>query len=205
MVLTEDSLNIHYVMKKVSLLLLLAVSTLSFQACSDKKKESDDSVEHAENVNEAKEDAGTGQSEDTNEFAVKAANGGMLEVELGRLAQEKGMSSDVKEFGAMMVKDHSQANEELKTIAATQNITLPTTLGEDEQKHVNEMAKLTGAEFDKKYVSMMVDDHKEDIDLFKKAAEDEKTNPAVKSFAAKTLPTLQKHMESINAIDKKID
>jgi putative membrane protein len=192
-------------MKKISLLLLLVVSTLSFQACSEKKKESEDSVENAENTNDAKEDAGTGQTEDTNEFAVKAANGGMLEVELGRLAQEKAQSKDVKEFGAMMVKDHSKANEELKTIAATQNITLPTTLGEDEQKHVNDMAKLSGAEFDKKYVSMMVDDHKEDIDLFKKAAEDDKTNPAVKDFASKTLPTLQKHMDSINAIDKKID
>ncbi|MVM34547.1 DUF4142 domain-containing protein [Spirosoma sp. HMF4905] len=189
-------------MKKVSLILLLAVSTLSFQACSSKKTEGTDSVENAEKSNDAKEDAGTGQTEDTNEFAVKAANGGMLEVELGRLAEEKAASKDVKEFGAMMVKDHSKANEELKTIAATQNITLPATLGEDEQKHVNELAKLSGADFDKKYVSMMVDDHKEDIDEFKKAAEDEKTNPAVKDFATKTLPTLQKHMDAINAIDK---
>lgn len=192
-------------MKKISLVVLLAISTLSFQACSDKKKGSEDSVENAENANDAKEDAGTGQTEESNEFAVKAANGGMMEVELGRLAQEKAQSQDVKEFGAMMVADHSKANDELKTIAATQNITLPTTLGEDEQKHVNDLAKLTGAEFDKKYVSMMVDDHKEDIDLFKKAADDEKTNPAVKEFATKTLPTLQKHMDRINAIDKKID
>ncbi|MCX6216264.1 DUF4142 domain-containing protein [Spirosoma sp.] len=192
-------------MKKISLLLLFAISTLSFQACSDKKKESNDSVENAENANDAKEDAGTGQTEESNEFAVKAATGGMMEVELGRMAQEKAQSQDVKEFGAMMVTDHSKANDELKTIAATHNITLPTTLGEDEQKHVNDMAKLTGAEFDKKYVSMMVDDHKEDIDLFKKAADDEKTNPAVKEFATKTLPTLQKHMDRISAIDKKID
>lgn len=191
-------------MKKISLALLLAVSTLSFQACSSKKTENTDSVENAEQSNDAKEDAGTGQTEDTNEFAVKAANGGMLEVELGRLAEEKAASKDVKEFGAMMVKDHSKANEELKTIAATQNITLPSTLGEDEQKHVNEMAKLSGAEFDKKYVSMMVDDHKEDIDEFKKAVDEEKTNPAVKDFAMKTLPTLQKHMDAINAIDKKM-
>ena len=81
-----------------------------------------------------KEDAGTGQSEDSNEFATKAANGGMMEVELGRMAQEKGMSKDVKEFGAMMVADHSKANEELKTLAAAKNITLPSTLGEDMQK-----------------------------------------------------------------------
>lgn len=191
-------------MKKVSLIVLLAVSTLSFQACSSKKTESTDSVENADSTNEAKEDAGTGQSEDTNEFAVKAANGGMLEVELGRLAGEKAASKDVKDFGAMMVKDHSKANDELKGIAATQNITLPTTLGEEYQKHVNDMAKLSGKEFDKKYVSMMVDDHKDDIEEFKKAVEDEKTNPAVKDFATKTLPTLQKHMDAITAIDKKM-
>lgn len=183
-------------------MVLLAVSTLSFQACSSKKSESTDSVENAENANDAKEDAGTGQDEQTTEFAVKAASGGMMEVELGRLAQEKAASKDVKDFGAMMVKDHSMANDELKNIAATQNITLPTTLGEDEQKHVNDLAKLSGKEFDKKYVSMMVDDHKEDIDTFKKAAEDDKTNPAVKDFATKTLPTLQKHLDAITAIDK---
>ena len=189
-------------MKKVSLMLLLAVSTLSFQACSSKKSESTDSVENAENANEAKEDAGTAPDENTTEFAVKAANGGMMEVELGRLAQEKAASKDVKDFGAMMVKDHSMANDELKNIAATQNIALPATLGEDEQKHVNELAKLSGKEFDKKYVSMMVDDHKDDIDEFKKAAENDKTNPAVKDFATKTLPTLQKHLDAITAIDK---
>ncbi|SFB95012.1 DUF4142 domain-containing protein [Spirosoma endophyticum] len=192
-------------MKKISLMLLLAASTLSFQACSDKKKESTDSVENAENANDAKEDAGTGQPEDTNEFAVKAANGGMLEVELGRLAQEKAQSKDVKDFGAMMVKDHSKANDEFKAIATLKNITLPSTLGEDEQEHVNELAKLSGKEFDKKYVSMMVDDHKEDIDLFKKASEDEKNDASIKEFAAKTLPTLQKHLDAITAIDKKIN
>ncbi|MBD2754395.1 DUF4142 domain-containing protein [Spirosoma validum] len=192
-------------MKKISLLLLLAVSVLSFQACSSKKTETTDSVENADSTNEAKADAGLGESENTNEFAVKAANGGMLEVEMGRLAQEKGMSQDVKDFGAMMVKDHSKANDELKSIATLKNITLPATLGEDEQKHVNDLAKLSGKEFDKKYVSMMVDDHKEDIDLFKKTAEDDKTDAEVKAFASKTLPTLQKHMDAITAIDKKMD
>ena len=133
---------------------------------------------------------------------MKAATGGMMEVELGRMAQEKAQRAEVKAYGAMMVADHSKANDELKALAATNNITLPTTLGEDEQEHVNELAKLSGADFDKKYVSMMVDDHKEDIDLFKKAAEDNETNPAVKSFAAKTLPVLQKHSDRINQIDK---
>lgn len=192
-------------MKKISLILLLAISTLSFQACSSKKTENTDSVENAEESNEAKEDAGMGSTENTSEFAVKAANGGMLEVELGRLAQEKAMNKDVKDFGAMMVKDHSKANDELKALATLKNITLPTTLGEDEQKDVNDLTKLSGKEFDKKYVSMMVDDHKEDIDLFKKTAEDDKTDAEVKAFATKTLPTLQQHLDRITAIDKRIN
>lgn len=187
------------------MLLLLAIATLSFQACGDKKKENTDSVENAENANEAKEDADMGATENTNEFAVKAANGGMLEVELGRLAQEKAQSKEVKDFGAMMVTDHSKANDELKALATLKNITLPATLGEDMQKHVNDLTKLSGKEFDKKYVSLMVDDHKEDIDLFKKTADDDKTDAAVKAFAAKTLPTLQKHLEHITALDKKIN
>ncbi|GAB2568611.1 DUF4142 domain-containing protein [Spirosoma areae] len=191
-------------MKKLSLFVLLTIGALSFQACGDKKKENTDSVENAEESNEAKEEAGTGQTEDTNEFAVKAANGGMLEVELGRMAQEKAASKDVKEFGAMMVMDHTKANDEMKALAVSKHITLPTALGEEEQKHVNDMAKLSGADFDKKYVSMMVDDHKKDIDLFTKAAEDAKTDADVKAFAVKTLPTLQKHMERITAMDEKI-
>ena len=192
-------------MKKLSLILLVAISTLSLQACGDKKKENTDSVENAEKANDAKEDAGMGETEDTNEFAVKAANGGMLEVELGRLAQEKAQSKEVKEFGAMMVTDHSKANKELKELATLKNITLPTTLGEDMQEHVNDLTKLSGKDFDKKYVSMMVDDHKEDIELFTKAAGDDKTDASVKAFATKTLPTLQKHLEHITALDKKIN
>lgn len=192
-------------MKKISLLLLLAVATLGFQACGSETKKSDDSVENAENANEAKEDAGTGQSEDTNEFAMKAATGGMLEVALGRLAQEKGSSAAVKEFGAMMVMDHTKANDEMKALAAKKNITLPTAMGEEEQKHVNDMMKLSGKDFDQKYVSMMVDDHKDDIDLFTKAAEDDKTDADLKAFAVKTLPTLKKHMDRITALDKRVN
>lgn len=188
-------------MKKVSVLILLAVSTLSFQACNSNKNEKD-SVENAENANDKKEDANMGQSDDTNEFAVEAANGGMMEVELGRMAEEKGMSNDVKEFGKMMVADHSKANDELKTIATAKNITLPATIGEDKQEHVNDLTKLSGKEFDKKYVSMMLDDHQKDVNAFQKASENKDMDPEVKAFAAKTLPTLQQHLDRIKAIDK---
>ncbi|RRB04509.1 DUF4142 domain-containing protein [Larkinella rosea] len=179
-------------MKKVSVFLLLVLGTWTFQSCNTSSNK--DSAEQAEDANEKKE-----MPEDDSEFAVKAASGGMMEVELGKLAEQKAQSKSVKDFGAMMVADHSKANEEFKTIAASKNITLPATLSDEHQKHVDDLSKLSGAEFDKEYVKLMVDDHKEDIDLFKDASFNAK-DPDVKAFAGKTLPTLQKHYDAINAI-----
>lgn len=179
-------------MKKVSFLLLLILSAWTFQSCNSTSNK--DSAEQAEEANEAK-----GQPEDDSEFAIKAASGGMMEVELGRLAAEKAQNPKVKDFGTMMVTDHSKANEELKALAASKNITIPATLSEDHQKHVEDLSKLSGAEFDREYVKLMVDDHQEDIDLFKDASYNAK-DPDVKAFAGKTLPTLQKHYDAVKAI-----
>jgi putative membrane protein len=192
-------------MKKIGLILALAIASLNFQACSENKKSgSTDSVENANDANDEKEKQATGEDDDDNEFAVKAANGGMLEMELARLVREKGQRSDVKEFAAMMMADHQKANDELKAIAGRKNITLPARLGDDEQKHVDELAKLSGTEFDKKYVDLMVDDHEKDVKLFKEAADDA-DDADLKAFAAKTLLTLQKHLERIKMIEKNID
>ena len=190
-------------MKKVSLILTLAIASLSFQACNNTKKADSDSVENANDANDMKEDRGTGQEEDANDFAVKAANGGMTEVEASQLAKEKSQNSAVKDFADMMVKDHTKANDELKALAAQKNITLPAQVGEDKQESLNDLRKLSGADFDKKYVSMMKDDHEKTVSMFKDAAND---NPDadIKAFAAKTLPTLQMHLDKIKAIDQKM-
>lgn len=188
-------------MKTISLCLLLTLTAWTFQACNENNRKSDDSVENANDANDQKENAGTGEEDDENDFAVKAANGGMFEMELAKMVQEKAQSKDVKDFAAMMMKDHMAASEELKAIAARKNITLPATLGKEEQEDVDEMAKLTGAEFDKKYVDAMVEDHEEDVKLFQEASiagED----PDLKAYAGKTLPTLKKHLERITTIDK---
>ncbi len=191
-------------MKKLILVPLLAISCLTFQACSSEKKASDDSVENAENANEQKEDQASAPKEDDSEFAVKAASGGMTEVELGRMAQQKAQNAEVKKFAAQMVEDHSKANEELKALAASKNITLPTAPGEDHRKDIDEIAKLSGADFDKKYISFMKEDHEEDVKEFRKAADDAK-DPDLKAFASKTLPTLQMHLDMVTALDKKIN
>ncbi len=133
------------------------------------------------------------------DFIMDAASGGMMEVELGKMASTSAASAKVKEFGRMMVTDHTKANTELKSVAAKKNVTVPATPAEKQQNHINDMKAKKGADFDKDYVDMMVDDHKEDISKF----EDESKNgkdPDVKAFATKTLPVLQKHLKSIQAI-----
>lgn len=202
-------------MKNVKFVLLSAVIGLS-QACNSG---SNDSVDAAKEANENKDSAtqmtssmdsmNTGttasvtpvDSKDA-DFAVAAANGGMMEVELGNYAQQNAMSSRVKDFGAMMVRDHSKANEELKSLAAAKNITLPTTVGADAKKHMDDMMAKKGKDFDKAYMSMMLDDHKKDVKEFEKAAADCK-DPEIKSFASRTLPVLRTHLDSTKAITGK--
>jgi len=186
--------NTNNNMKKIAFNLLLAASLFATAACDNNK--TNDSTEQAEEMNE---DKLSNSVEDDAEFAVEAANGGMMGVKMGELAQMNGSSADVKEFGKLMVDDHGQANEELKSLAAQKNIMLPTTLGNDMQQKYDEMAKKTGKEFDKEYVDMMVKDHKKDIDAFKEEANEGK-DVDMKAFAAKTLPTLEMHMQRIQAI-----
>jgi len=127
----------------------------------------------------------------------------MMEVQLGKLAQEKAQSKSVKDFGTMMVEDHTKANDELKTLAAQKNITLPATLSDKNQKHVDDLNSKTGKDFDKAYMDLMVDDHKEDVDKFKDASQNV-PDSTIKGFAAKTLPVLQKHLDAAQAIHKNL-
>ncbi|MEJ7767529.1 MAG: DUF4142 domain-containing protein [Chitinophagaceae bacterium] len=183
-------------MKKSSLFFTMLIAAASFQACNSGESENKDSVDNAKEQNEAN----NAVPEDDSKFMVKAASGGMMEVELGQLAQQKAQHARVKEFGAMMVRDHTQANNDLKALAANKNIALPATLGEDHQKHVNELREKSGADFDKAYMSMMVDDHKDDVDDFSSAS-DKGNDADIKAFAAKTLPVLRTHLDSAQAIN----
>jgi len=138
----------------------------------------------------------------THNFINDAAMGGMAEVELGKLAQEKAMSQRVKNFGEMMVRDHSAANDDLKAICRKKNVTAPSDMGKHKD-HYNDLSKKNGAEFDKAYMKMMVDDHQDDIKAFEKIAENG-TDPDVKTFASQKLPILRKHLDSAKAINKSL-
>jgi putative membrane protein len=135
-------------------------------------------------------------------FAAAAAAGGLAEVELGRLAAQKGASDEVRQFGQRMVDDHSKANQDLMQVASSKGWTLPTALDAKHQADVQKLSALSGDKFDKEYVEMMLKDHKHDTAEFQK----ESTGGAdsdIKAFAARTLPVVQEHLQMIQRIHDK--
>jgi putative membrane protein len=186
-------------MKIINTGALLLAAAFTFGACNT-KTHTDDSKKSAEESNDDKFES---SMEDDAEFAVAAADGGMLEVQLGQLAQANGTSDDVKRLGRMMVDDHSKANEELQNLAKRKNITIPVRLSDKNQRKYDDFAKKTGKDFDEAYAEFMVKDHKEDIDKFKKEA-DKGKDPDLKAWAANKVPTLEHHLQVAETTEKSV-
>jgi putative membrane protein len=127
----------------------------------------------------------------------------MAEVNAGQMAAQKGMASGVKAFGNRMVQDHGKANEELKQLATLKGLALPTEPAEQQKHAAEHMASLSGAEFDKAYMTHMVEDHEKDVAAFDKASR-ESQDADIKTWAAKTLPTLQDHLEVAKETQRKL-
>ncbi len=142
-------------------------------------------------------------SESDYKFVKQAARGGISEVELGLLAQQKGNSDAVRNFGSQMAQDHKKANQELKQIATSKGVTIPSELSHGERSTLDKLQNATGADFDKEYASAMVKDHKEDVKEFKKAAGDLK-DPDLRAFAQKTLPTLENHLTMAEQMEQSV-
>lgn len=136
----------------------------------------------------------------TTDFATKAAADGTMEVRLGDIAKGKAQSSVVKDFASMMVADHTRSNDELKAIASTKNVTIPTDLPPEKQQIVDRLSGLSGQEFDREYMAAMVDDHQQAVGMFQQASAAADLDPDLKNFAAKTLPTLEQHLQRAQAI-----
>ena len=133
------------------------------------------------------------------DFYKRSAQGGIAEVELGNLAQQKSSNQSVKDFGAMMVKDHSAANEKLKAIADPKDISLPTRASVGQMATKAKLEVLSGEAFDKSYIKGMIKDHQQDIAMFKKEAASGQDRDA-KAYAKATLPTLELHLKTIRSI-----
>lgn len=134
----------------------------------------------------------SGLSASDEKFVKEAAQGGMMEVALGQIAVEKATHDQVKQFGQRMVDDHGKANQELMALAKNKNVALAGDLGGRHKKTVDRLSQ--SKQFDRDYMNAMVDDHKEDIKAFERAA-DKAQDGEVKNFAAKTLPTLKTHLQ----------
>lgn len=135
-------------------------------------------------------------------FVTMAASSGMEEVEVSKIAATKAKGAEVKAFAAMMVKDHTKANEELKTAAKAAGVEVPAKLLSKHQKHLDTFKDYTGTDFDKDYVAHQVADHVEAVELFTRASKELKSRE-LKEFATKTLPHLQHHLDEAKKLDKK--
>jgi putative membrane protein len=173
----------------------LAVITSCLGAAAAQTQEGDAQAMH--------QAASTTTANPDHQFARKAAQGGMAEVKLGQLAQDKGQSDAVKDFGKRMVDDHSKANDELESTVAQENIRLPKNLSAHDQATYDRLSKLSGAEFDKAYARDMVMDHKKDIAEFKQEANNGQ-DPQIKNFASQTLPVLQDHLKMAQDMQQQV-
>lgn len=149
-----------------------------------------------------KQDTGTLSAVDK-AFIQEAAAGGLAEVELGKLAVEKGMSDSAKTFGQHMVEDHTKANNELSQLASRKGVAVPMELKAEHVKLKNTLSKTAGPAFDKQYIREMVKDHEKDVAAFEKEAS-QGSDPELVAWVKATLPTLQGHLKMSRDAEAKV-
>ena len=183
-------------------LALVSAVTFTLSSCGSKEK-TEDSKEVAEDKNDAKMD-GMKNEADAN-FLVDVAETNQEEINLGKLAQQKGSMADVKELGKMMENAHTKAMTDLSALAMQKSISLPEVKTEDVNEAYKKMSeKKSGKDFDKEYCDMMVDGHKKTIEKFEKASTDS-VDPDIKAMATNMLPELRKHLEMAEMCQKKCE
>lgn len=143
------------------------------------------------------------------DFVKDAVQGGKAEVALGRLAEKQAQSQAVKDFGVMMVRDHSKANADLKPIADKLNVSTADRVGgkldSEHQDLYERLSKMSGPDFDREYMDAMVKDHQKDVSEFQEQANSKNGDSAAKQFASETLPTLEKHLDRAKTIKKELE
>lgn len=164
---------------------------VSAQAAEKKEEKKTDQASSSP----AKSPANANLSDKDKSFMKEAAKGGMMEVEMGKTAQQKGKSADVKKIGSTMVADHTKANNELMAIAKKKGVDL--------SKEKPKSHSMKDETFDKDYIDMMVKDHEKDLAAFQAEAKDG-TDADVKAFANKTSKVIKKHLDMVKAAQAKM-
>lgn len=157
-----------------------------------------DSMKH----DSMKKDNASMLSSSDKKFVMETGQGGMMEVELAKLAVEKASSEEVKQYAQRLVDDHTKANDELTQLASQKGVTIP----HDEKammKGKEKLSKRSGADFDREFMSMMVKDHTKEVKEFEDVSTKSKDTD-VKDWAAKTLPTLREHLQMARDINSKV-
>lgn len=193
-------------MKKIFLLSTAFALALSFEACqtADKKSSTtkdsvsgDTTMVNGNHVTGA-DSTESGIDEAGATFLRKAAVGGIMEVEAAKIAAKNAKSTEVKDFAAKMLADHTKANSELKALALSKKVITPDALPAEDQMHLDAMKKMTGAAFDQHYMEMMVTDHEKTVALFKTGMENR--DQTVKEWAGNTLKVIESHDEMAKKI-----
>ena len=195
-------------MKKLSNVIFAAAGFMLF-ACGETRTDNDRiesgrEVSDAKDINDERLDSTLADNNglfgrSDADFVVEAAANGMAELEAARLAADKATNTQVKEFAAMLVKDHEGVNASLKTLASGKGITLPTTVKDSEQRDLSDLREKSGADFDKEFMDMMVDLHQEDVNRLEKMA-DNAEDAQIRNFAASNLPKMKQHLEKAKSI-----
>ncbi|HEY1577932.1 MAG TPA: DUF4142 domain-containing protein [Terracidiphilus sp.] len=146
--------------------------------------------------------APNGQDYAAHAFVSKAMEGGMAEVQLGQLAQEKSQSNDVKQFAQKMVSDHGQMNDKwLKPVAQQMGVSEPKGPSKKDKKEIAKLQALSGPDFDREYLTMMVKDHQKDLKEFKDEAQSAQ-DPSLKQIAEKGSDVIAQHLQLAEQIAK---
>jgi putative membrane protein len=136
-------------------------------------------------------------------FAIAATQDGETEVQLGKIAEERGSSPAVKDFAKQMASDHAKANAELKALCSKRGVVLPTSLDSDHQSMLDNVTKKDSKSFDKAYADEMVSAHKKAVSAFE-AADKDTTDAGLRTFIEGTLPTLKHHLAMAESMQKSV-
>ena len=198
-------------MKQIAVLPVVFAAALSFACNTQNRTTSDESAVGT---------TGNAVSAGDRDFVDDLSIAGMAEVELGRMAMERSANADVKQFGDMMVKDHSKAGDELKQIAMKYAIPIPAGLDQPHQDLETKLSNLKGAEFDREYMKAMVEGHEDVVDRLQTRASEDRVgenkgavepersdNPveaSINQWAANALPTVRHHLDEAKRIHDRL-
>lgn len=185
---------------KTVLFLFLGIALL-YGCKSGGNNENADSANLETSMDDSNTNTDTWDQDKIKEFVDEVSSGGLMEVQLGKIAQKKALSQEVKDFGKMMEKDHSDANDKLKAAVQSLNLTIPAALDKDHQDKIDNLNKKSGKDFDKEYIDKMVNDHKDDIDELEDA---QKNLPSgeLRTWVENTLPVIRQHYTQVQTIQE---